>query len=61
LSQIYTAAGSQNITLIVKGKSGCSDTPQATYTVKIYEYPKASIQSVQDVCRTALLNFTGVT
>jgi gliding motility-associated-like protein len=59
LSQVYTTEGNHNITLVVKGKSGCSDTTQATYNVKIYQYPKASIQSVQDVCRTALINFTG--
>jgi len=57
ISKTFFSEGKNTTSLIVSNSNGCSDTVKADYNVLIYQYPKATIESIGSACKQVLVNF----
>ncbi|MBN8837468.1 MAG: PKD domain-containing protein [Sphingobacteriia bacterium] len=55
--QTFTQEGMYYVSLKTTSKYGCKDSIKADVPVIIYQVPSATINSIADACKTALVNF----
>ncbi len=59
-SVVFTTEGLNDATLTVQSNSGCINTTEAKFQVIVYQFPKADINTVADVCRNQLFQASPV-
>ena len=51
-SLVFTNEGIQDMSLVVKSNTGCSNLNKAAYNVIVYQFPTANINAIAEACKT---------
>ena len=57
-SKTYTQAGQNKVSLTIQSNSGCVNTTNANFQVKIFSVPKVNINAINEACKSQLMQLT---